>query len=120
MALDARVHPVVPVNPPRILVTLGVFERVFRAVRRYWNDIQVGHRGRYSVERLLAFQEYYQRTSRGRAFLVCFLALQPPFVVAILVELIPLKPPDLGWKANRFGFDCTRPHCQSLSEASTK
>lgn len=100
MAIDARVHPAVPVDRSRLLVTLGVFERVFLAVRRYWNSIQVGHRGRYSAERLLAFQEYYQRTSPGRAFMVCFLAVLPPFVVAILAEFIPLRPPHEGWKAN--------------------
>ncbi|GMF41235.1 unnamed protein product [Phytophthora fragariaefolia] len=100
MSSNVRVYPVVPVSQPRLQVTLGVFERVIRAARRYWNSIQVGHRGRYSVERLLAFQEYYQRTSPGHAFIVCFLALTPPFVIGTLVEFIPLKSPEEGWKAN--------------------
>ncbi|KAG2802280.1 hypothetical protein PC116_g23677 [Phytophthora cactorum] len=35
-----------------------------------------------------------------RVFLVCTMSLVPSFIMAILVECIPLKPPDEGWKAN--------------------
>ncbi|EGZ18014.1 hypothetical protein PHYSODRAFT_500706, partial [Phytophthora sojae] len=66
----------------------------------HWTSIQVGHRGKYSVERLLSFRDYYVRTSPTRVLIVCATGMLPAFIVAILVEFIPLKPPDEGWKAN--------------------
>ncbi|EEY64781.1 uncharacterized protein PITG_15554 [Phytophthora infestans T30-4] len=35
-----------------------------------------------------------------RVFFVCVLSLAPSFTMATLVECIPLRPPDEGWKAN--------------------
>ncbi|KAG6950694.1 hypothetical protein JG688_00014046 [Phytophthora aleatoria] len=79
---------------------MDTFDRAFQAAGNYWNHLQVGHRGRYSVQRLLSLRDYCERTSPMRVFLVCTMSLVPSFIMAILVECIPLKPPDEGWKAN--------------------
>ncbi|KAJ8523993.1 hypothetical protein ON010_g17125 [Phytophthora cinnamomi] len=75
-------------------------KEIFQAAVEYWNNIQVGHRGRYSIERLLSFRDYYRRTSPARVGFVCLVSVVPAFAVATLMECIPLKPPQDGWKAN--------------------
>lgn len=100
MSAGSKVHPVTLANPPLVLVVLEAFGRAFEAFGSYWRHIQVGHRGRYSVQRLLSFRDYYHRASPIRVFLVCIMSLTPAFVVATLMECIPLKPPEAGWKAN--------------------
>jgi hypothetical protein len=62
--------------------------------------IQVSHRGKYSVERLLALQEYTQSASTLRALLVCFLTPLPMLVIALGLETIPLQDPNTGWREN--------------------
>ncbi|KAG7382158.1 hypothetical protein PHYPSEUDO_005184 [Phytophthora pseudosyringae] len=100
MASGSKVHPVPPFQPQYILAALGVLQRTFDAVQNYWGGVQVGHRGRYSVQRLLSFRDYCQRTSSTRVLLVCTGSLVPAFLTATLVECIPLQSPDEGWKAN--------------------
>ncbi|KAK1930249.1 hypothetical protein P3T76_014209 [Phytophthora citrophthora] len=82
-----------------IVAYFGVV-RIITTAGKYWNSIQVGHRERYSVQRLLSFRDYYERTSAIRVFTVCTFSLVPAFILAILMECIPLKPPEDGWKAN--------------------
>ncbi|GMF32335.1 unnamed protein product [Phytophthora fragariaefolia] len=65
-----------------------------------WNRCQIGHRSHYSIERVLALQEYIQHTSFLRAFAVCFLAPIPATAVALVIDCIPLRPPSDGWQAN--------------------
>jgi hypothetical protein len=100
MAFQRKVHPMGPSKPQCANILLRVVERAFGPAWSYWNSLQVGHRGRYSVERLLAFSDYYHRTSPSRVAIVCFLALLPAFIVAILVEFIPLRPPTESWRGN--------------------
>ncbi|POM71424.1 Hypothetical protein PHPALM_12015 [Phytophthora palmivora] len=59
--------------------------------------------GKYSIERMLAFEEYTRNTSIVRVLLVVTGA---PLIIIILVlcqEIIPLQDPADGWKAN-YGF----------------
>ncbi|POM71520.1 Hypothetical protein PHPALM_11905 [Phytophthora palmivora] len=59
--------------------------------------------GKYSIERMLAFEEYTRNTSIVRVLLVVTGA---PLIIIILVlcqEMIPLQDPADGWKAN-YGF----------------
>jgi hypothetical protein len=67
---------------------------------RLWFSMQVSHRGRYSIERLLALEEYNQRTPWYRAVLVCIGAPLPMIAFVLSQECIPLQPPADGWKAN--------------------
>jgi hypothetical protein len=65
-----------------------------------YQHVQVSHRGKYSVERLLALQEYTQSASTFRVLLVCFLTPLPMLVIALGLEAIPLQNPSEGWRAN--------------------
>ncbi|KAE9008797.1 hypothetical protein PF005_g11765 [Phytophthora fragariae] len=65
-----------------------------------WSEIQVGHQGSYSIERLKLLQEYCNRTSVTRALLVCLLTPVPTLLVAVLLECLPLRSPAEGWSAN--------------------
>lgn len=65
-----------------------------------WDQLQVSHRSSYSVERLLAYDNYYQRTSVLRAVVVCLLSPLPALATAVLIECIPLEDPALGWTKN--------------------
>ncbi|ETN15791.1 hypothetical protein PPTG_06989 [Phytophthora nicotianae INRA-310] len=100
MGLSSKVHPVALEKPQLVVVAVDTFDRAIQAAGDYWNRLQVGHRGRYSVQRLLSLRDYCERTSPIRVFLVCTMSLVPSFIMAMLVECIPLKPPDEGWKAN--------------------
>ncbi|GMF53094.1 unnamed protein product [Phytophthora fragariaefolia] len=68
-----------------------------------YNNLQVSHRGMYSIERLKAFQTYCQKTSAIRAIAVCVLTPAPSLLAVILLECIPLRRPEEGWKVN-IGF----------------
>ncbi|OWZ19038.1 Ubiquitin-specific protease [Phytophthora megakarya] len=69
-------------------------------LKRAWLSTQVSHRGKYSIERLLAFQEYTQRTSRTRVFLVCVGTPIPMIIFVLALECVPLQEPNAGWKKN--------------------
>ncbi|KAJ8526171.1 hypothetical protein ON010_g15008 [Phytophthora cinnamomi] len=65
-----------------------------------FDHADVGHRGRYSVQRALALHEYCERTSPFRVFVVCFLAPAPALLGTVALDSIPLVDPSRGWKAN--------------------
>ncbi|POM64114.1 Hypothetical protein PHPALM_20400 [Phytophthora palmivora] len=75
-------------------------EKAKRQAQRAWSRSQIGHRSSYSVERLLAFRDYYQRTSFARVLAVCSLTPIPALFVTIAIDLIPLRPPSEGWNEN--------------------
>ncbi|KAF4027950.1 hypothetical protein GN244_ATG20409 [Phytophthora infestans] len=66
----------------------------------YWHRSQIGHRSEYSVERLLAFRDYYKRASFSRVVAVCILTPIPAISVTLLIDCTPLKDPSEGWHAN--------------------
>lgn len=61
-----------------------------------WQHLQISHRGKYSVERLQAFDECCQTTSLLRAVAVCALTPLPTLIVSGVVEMIPLQPVSEG------------------------
>ncbi|POM57478.1 Hypothetical protein PHPALM_38006 [Phytophthora palmivora] len=75
-----------------------------RKLLRSWFKVQVSHRGgKYSLERLLALEEYTRTTSFSRVILVCVGTPLPIMTLVILQELIPLQEPNDGPRAN-YGF----------------
>ncbi|KAF1787907.1 hypothetical protein GQ600_25541 [Phytophthora cactorum] len=78
--------------------------KIYSDISVFWRRIQIGHREHYSVERVLAFRDYCERTSPFRVFAVCILTPVPAATVMLLIECIPLKDPELGWKANWMMF----------------
>ncbi|ETL48629.1 hypothetical protein L916_01783 [Phytophthora nicotianae] len=73
---------------------------IYSNIAASWRRIQIGHREHYSVERVLAFRDYCDRTSLFRAFAVCILTPVPAASAMLLIECIPLKDPELGWRAS--------------------
>lgn len=73
--------------------------------------LHVGHRGDYSVERLIALEAYCRDVSFLRVLVVILMFPLPTLGMAILIECIPLKDPKEGWQINyaafiRFFFEC--------------
>ncbi|KAL3667547.1 hypothetical protein V7S43_007101 [Phytophthora oleae] len=69
-----------------------------------WFKVQLSHHGgKYSLERLLALEEYTRTVSLTRVALVCVGTPLPMMVLVILQELIPLQDPASGSRAN-YGF----------------
>lgn len=76
---------------------LSVLKKLLSTYRR----TQVSRRGKYSIERLLALQEYTKSASIPRVLLVCILTPMPTLFIALALEAIPLQNPSDGWQANR-------------------
>uniref|UniRef100_K3WVT7 Uncharacterized protein n=1 Tax=Globisporangium ultimum (strain ATCC 200006 / CBS 805.95 / DAOM BR144) TaxID=431595 RepID=K3WVT7_GLOUD len=61
-----------------------------------WRSLQVSHRGKYAIERLMALHDYHQRGSVTRMVLVCIETPLPALCVTILIDLVLLQPPAAG------------------------
>ncbi|TYZ57799.1 hypothetical protein PybrP1_012037 [[Pythium] brassicae (nom. inval.)] len=70
------------------------------ALLQFWSKVQISHRGKYSIERLQALEEYCKSASRLRVAIVCCLTPIPAFLLLLALECIPLRDPSEGWKAN--------------------
>jgi hypothetical protein len=77
-----------------------VFAALYHAIASFWRRSQICHGSEYSVERLLAFRDYYQHTSVARVVAVCVLTPVPAIATALLIDCTPLQPPSEGWQAN--------------------
>ncbi|ETK83475.1 hypothetical protein L915_11313 [Phytophthora nicotianae] len=89
-----------PTGAAQDLERVSILSQVRRKVAATWHQSQIGHRSEYSVERLLAFQDYHERTSLSRAIAVCALSPIPALLAALAIDCIPLKAPSDGWQAN--------------------
>lgn len=69
------------------------------AVASSWHRCHIGERSEYSVERLLAFRDYYQRTSTTRVFTVCILSPVPSLLTALLLDCLHFNP--FSWLASQ-------------------
>ncbi|KAG6968680.1 hypothetical protein JG688_00005678 [Phytophthora aleatoria] len=69
-------------------------------LKRAWLASQVNHRGKYSIERLLALEEYTRTTPLLRAVLVCAGTPLPIIVIVFSQEALPLEDPENGWQVN--------------------
>lgn len=47
--------------------------RRLRCLEEFWDRIQVGRQGSYSIERLELLEHYCKTTSKTRVFLICVL-----------------------------------------------
>ncbi|OWZ11849.1 hypothetical protein PHMEG_00015067 [Phytophthora megakarya] len=74
--------------------------RFWRTIVSTWYRSRISHRSEYSVERLLSFRDYLQRTSSARVLAVCAISPIPALLVTLAIDCIPLKPPSDGWRAN--------------------
>eukprot|EP00644_Phytophthora_capsici_P001148 jgi/Phyca11/129715/e_gw1.86.136.1 len=72
-------------------------------LKRAWLSTQVSHRGKYSIERFLALEEYTRTTSLVHVLFVCIGTPLPLVIVVVLQENLPLENPTDGWRAN-WGF----------------
>ncbi|KAE9044112.1 hypothetical protein PR002_g2982 [Phytophthora rubi] len=69
-------------------------------VLRFWFSLQITQfGGQYSIERLLAPEEYTRKTSLSRVLLVLVVSPLPTLTIALCQESIPLQSPTEGWKA---------------------
>lgn len=66
----------------------------------FWSRVQISHRGKYSVERLQALDEYCKTTSPLRVVVVCCLTPVPAMLLVLILECIPLRDPSEGWLRN--------------------
>lgn len=71
-----------------------------RALFALWRHLQISHRGKFSVERLQALEDYTRHASLLRVVLLCAVTPVPALVLAIALESLPLRDPSEGWKAN--------------------
>ncbi|EGZ18237.1 hypothetical protein PHYSODRAFT_501714 [Phytophthora sojae] len=69
-------------------------------LKRTWFAMQISHRGKYSIERMIALNEYTRTASILRVLFVCVTTPMPMIVLVLLVEMIPLQDPSDGWQAN--------------------
>eukprot|EP00644_Phytophthora_capsici_P004815 jgi/Phyca11/97285/e_gw1.1.1374.1 len=92
---------------PRIVRCSRIHRRLSgwgRLLSDTWFKMQVTHYGgKYSIERMLALEEYTRNTSLGRVLLVLFVSPLPVVVLLLGQESIPLQDPRGGWRAN-YGF----------------
>lgn len=65
-----------------------------------WHSHRLSHRGRYSIERMQALDDYCQTGSRLRIWTVFLVLPFPPLAITILNKCIPLQNPSNGWRAN--------------------
>ncbi|RLN27118.1 hypothetical protein BBJ28_00022596, partial [Nothophytophthora sp. Chile5] len=69
-----------------------------------WAKLHVSYRGgRYSIERLLALDEYTRNTSLLRVLLVCVTTPLPMAMLVISQEFVPFQDPRDGWRVN-YGY----------------
>ncbi|KAJ8525034.1 hypothetical protein ON010_g16081 [Phytophthora cinnamomi] len=111
MVLQHKIHPSFEVSsattqecPKAQEAQAGLvqlFLGTYRALAVLWYRSQIGNRHDYSVDRMLAFQGYHDRTSLARVVVVCIFYPIPAFLIVFLIECIPLADPAEGWKANR-------------------
>lgn len=60
----------------------------------------MSHCGKYSIERMMAFDEYCCSVSKWRVATVCVLTPLPAVFIVVLMEIPPLSPPDAGCLTN--------------------
>jgi len=73
---------------------------VYETGKTAWRSVQIGYRGKYTVERLQALSEYNRNTSGLRLIVVALLTPVPALLLVIALECIPLRDPTEGWRAN--------------------
>ncbi|KAG7392428.1 hypothetical protein PHYPSEUDO_000836 [Phytophthora pseudosyringae] len=83
-----------------VVGTMKVFGSSLGPLYNLWERLQVSHCGQYSVERMLALEEYGQRVSPLRVAAVCMLTPLSPLLLVVLTGFLPLRPSAEGPDAN--------------------
>ncbi|GMF40093.1 unnamed protein product [Phytophthora fragariaefolia] len=76
----------------------------FHRVVKTFESLHVEFQGYYSRERLHQLSTYTSTVNRDRMWLLCMLTPVPCLVVSLLVEAVPLPPPQAGVLQNWFLF----------------
>eukprot|EP00644_Phytophthora_capsici_P001817 jgi/Phyca11/107949/e_gw1.14.527.1 len=70
-------------------------------LKKIWNSTQLSHfGGKYSLERMLALENYVRSTSFTRVLFVCLGTPVPMILLVVFQEVIPLQKPTDGWQVN--------------------
>lgn len=69
-------------------------------LKHAWLTTQISHRGKYSIERLVALDEYVRSASWARVIFVCLTTPLPVIALVLSQELVPLQDPAEGWRVN--------------------
>ncbi|KAJ8525712.1 hypothetical protein ON010_g15401 [Phytophthora cinnamomi] len=87
------------------LATVCLCLRFWRLkLSQVWSNLHISYRGgQYSVERLLALDEYTRTASLFRVLFTITALFLPLEVFIICQESVPLQDPVLGWRGN-YGF----------------
>ncbi|KAG2920679.1 hypothetical protein PC116_g7431 [Phytophthora cactorum] len=104
-SLQKREAFIIPTPPPpterqQSHQDISLFGYSLAPVYDFWERLQVSHCGQYSVERMLALDEYCQRVSIIRVLAVCLFFPFGPLIVIVLTECMPLESVDKGALAN--------------------
>ncbi|KAE8969065.1 hypothetical protein PR003_g28561 [Phytophthora rubi] len=88
---------------------MGRLSNIIQRLWRAWTSLQVEFQGRYSIDRLSKLKNYMENVSVGRITAWLLLSPLPCLILAVMVEAVPLAPPEDGVRANwvfliRFGF----------------
>ncbi|KAL3657754.1 hypothetical protein V7S43_017326 [Phytophthora oleae] len=83
-----------------VVGTMKVFGSSFGPLYNLWERLQVSHCGQYSVERMLALEEYGQRVSPVRVAFVCMLTPLSPLLLVVFAAYLPLRQAAEGSDAN--------------------
>ncbi|POM65502.1 Hypothetical protein PHPALM_18769, partial [Phytophthora palmivora] len=87
-------------QPSRLVTAITFFGYSLAPFYDFWERLQVSHCGQYSVERMLALDEYCQRVSIGRVLAICLLFPFGPLSVVVVTEFMPLQPVEQGPLSN--------------------
>ncbi|ETP25310.1 hypothetical protein F441_01813 [Phytophthora nicotianae CJ01A1] len=74
-----------------VIGTMKIIGSSLGPLYHLWERLQVSHCGQYSVERMLALEEYGQRVSPFRVAAVCILTPLSPLLLVVLAAYLPLR-----------------------------
>lgn len=105
---DQRVNPTLPPVSSSgsdhirsaVLEFASTVSHSWSLLTKLWSKRQVSHRGQYSIERLLAFDEYCESVSLVRVIGVCVVTPLLSLAIVLLKDCIPLRAAEDGWAAN--------------------
>ncbi|GMF33371.1 unnamed protein product [Phytophthora fragariaefolia] len=86
--------------PPRAERRVWNWKTASDKLQRAWLGTQLSHRGKYSIERLIALDEYVRSTTWPRVLLLCLTTPIPTVVLVLSQESVPLHDPSKGWRVN--------------------
>ncbi|KAJ0394852.1 hypothetical protein ATCC90586_004651 [Pythium insidiosum] len=88
--------PAAPPAPSDVEPATTLFDRLYALYGR----VQVSRRGQYSVERLLALDEYIQTRSLAHVLAVLVAVPLPALALIVAIDALPLRPLEDGWRAD--------------------